>query len=83
MASVRFVHSSLLSPCKPDPDWLCSCCSEFIRSLAYGGRLDTFEALPNVSATTSWDGNDAPAIEEEEFSLEELMGDETRSSDEL
>ena len=58
-------------------------CSDFIRELAYGGRLDKFESLPEVKEITPWDGSDAPPVEEEEFSLEDLMGDEAKPSEEL
>lgn len=37
---------------------------------------------PNVVKTEPWDGKDGEIVEEDEFSLEELMGEET-SKDEL
>lgn len=38
---------------------------------------------PEIAKTEPWDGKDGEIIEEDEFSLEELMGDDTASKDEL
>lgn len=40
-------------------------------------------ATPEIGKTEPWDGKDGEIIEEDEFSLEELMGDDTASKDEL
>lgn len=41
------------------------------------------EGTPEIAKTEAWDGKDGEIIEEDEFSLEELMGDFTASKDEL
>lgn len=43
------------------------------------------ESTPEIVKTEPWDGKDGEVIEEDEFSLEELMGgeDETVTKDEL
>ncbi|XXG83464.1 hypothetical protein AAC387_Pa10g1208 [Persea americana] len=46
-----------------------------------GGR-NTRNA-PSIVKREPWDGKDAVIVEEDEFSLEELMGDESTSKDEL
>lgn len=38
---------------------------------------------PEIVKTLPWDGKDGEIIEEDEFSLEELMGDDTATKDEL
>lgn len=38
---------------------------------------------PNIVKSEPWDGKDGEIIEEDEFSLEELMGEDTKSKDEL
>ena len=41
------------------------------------------EGTPDIAKTEPWDGKDGEMIEEDEFSLEELMGEDTSSKDEL
>lgn len=41
------------------------------------------EGTPTIVKTEPWDGKDGEIIEEDEFSLEELMGDATPEKDEL
>lgn len=41
------------------------------------------ESIPEVSTTPPWDGGDGQVLEEEEFSLEDLMGDEEPDKSEL
>lgn len=38
---------------------------------------------PTVVASEPWDGKDGEVIEEDEFSLDELMGDSSAVNDEL
>ncbi|PHT76357.1 Protein disulfide-isomerase like 2-2 [Capsicum annuum] len=40
-------------------------------------------ATPSIVKSEPWDGKDGEIIEEDEFSLEELMGDDTPNKDEL
>lgn len=40
-------------------------------------------AAPSIVKIEPWDGKDGEIIEEDEFSLEELMGDDTPNKDEL
>jgi len=49
--------------------------SRFISSLRRGARFKSSGALTAVDAP-KWNGEDAPALEEDEFSLEDLMGDD-------
>ena len=42
------------------------------------------ESAPTIVSTEPWDGKDGEIIEEDEFTLEDLMGEEaTTSKDEL
>lgn len=41
------------------------------------------EGSPVIAKTEAWDGKDGEIYEEDEFSLEELMGDDTATKDEL
>lgn len=41
------------------------------------------EGVPKIVKTEPWDGKDGEIIEEDEFSLEELMGEDNTSKDEL
>ena len=43
-------------------------------------KTNPFRREPVISETTAWDGKDAPAIEEE-FSLEDIMGDDDEVTD--
>ena len=38
---------------------------------------------PKIESVEAWDGKDGEVIEEEEFSLDELMKDDVESKDEL
>jgi protein disulfide-isomerase A6 len=40
-------------------------------------------STPTITQSEPWDGKDGEVIEEDEFSLEELMGDEAVKKDEL
>ncbi|GBG86895.1 hypothetical protein CBR_g42178 [Chara braunii] len=47
----------------------------FIREAGYGGRdIMSVSTIPQVQAIGPWDGKDGELIEEEEFSLSDLMG---------
>ena len=41
------------------------------------------ESIPMIVKTEPWNGKDGEIIKEDEFSLEELMGEESVSKDEL
>ncbi|KAL7218855.1 hypothetical protein ACSBR2_012016 [Camellia fascicularis] len=56
---------------------------EFVREAGRGGKGNLpLESLPSIVKTEPWDGKDGQIIEEDEFSLEELMGEESTSKDE-
>lgn len=60
--------------------------SEFVKEAGRGGKGNLpLESSPEIVKTEPWDGKDGEVIEEDEFSLEELMGgeDETVTKDEL
>lgn len=60
--------------------------SEFVKEAGRGGKGNLpLESTPEIVKTEPWDGKDGEVIEEDEFSLEELMGgeDETVTKDEL
>lgn len=58
--------------------------SEFVKEAGRGGKGNLpLDRAPTVVQTESWDGKDGEIIEEDEFSLEELLGDDSASSDEL
>ncbi|KAI4341000.1 hypothetical protein MLD38_025781 [Melastoma candidum] len=49
--------------------------AEFVREAGLGGKGNLpFEGTPVVSTIEPWDGKDGEILEEDEFSLEELMG---------
>ncbi|CAB4304582.1 unnamed protein product [Prunus armeniaca] len=59
---------------------------EFVKEAGRGGKGNLpLDGTPNISKIEPWDGKDGQIIEEDEFSLEELMGggDDTTSKDEL
>lgn len=57
--------------------------SEFVKEAGRGGKGNLpLAGSPNVVKMEPWDGKDGEIVEEDEFSLEELMGEET-SKDEL
>ncbi|PIN09134.1 Thioredoxin/protein disulfide isomerase [Handroanthus impetiginosus] len=57
---------------------------EFVKEAGRGGKGTLpLEGSPTIQKTEPWDGKDGQIIEEDEFSLEELMGDDSASKDEL
>nr|CAD1827131.1 unnamed protein product [Ananas comosus var. bracteatus] len=57
---------------------------EFVKEAGRGGKGNLpLERAPTVVQTEPWDGKDGEIIEEDEFSLEELLGDDSASNDEL
>lgn len=60
-------------------------CRNFIREAGLGGKGNlALATTPEIAKTEPWDGKDGQILEEDEFSLEELMGEETKESkDEL
>ncbi|XP_020091287.1 protein disulfide isomerase-like 2-3 [Ananas comosus] len=57
---------------------------EFVKEAGRGGKGNLpLERAPTVVQTEPWDGKDGEIIEEDEFSLEELLGDHSASNDEL
>ncbi|PON48507.1 DnaJ-like, partial [Parasponia andersonii] len=58
--------------------------TEFIRDAGRGGKGNLpLEGAPVIVKTVPWDGKDGEVIEEDEFSLEELMAEDATSKDEL
>ncbi|KAL0400165.1 UNVERIFIED_CONTAM: protein disulfide isomerase-like 2-3 [Sesamum radiatum] len=57
---------------------------EFVKEAGRGGKGNLpLEGSPEIVKTEPWDGKDGHIIEEDEFSLDELMGDDNGSKDEL
>ncbi|XP_015881416.2 protein disulfide isomerase-like 2-3 [Ziziphus jujuba] len=57
---------------------------EFVKEAGRGGKGNLpLEGVPKIVKTEPWDGKDGEIIEEDEFSLEELMGEDNTSKDEL
>ncbi|KAH1081733.1 hypothetical protein J1N35_021494 [Gossypium stocksii] len=57
---------------------------EFVKEAGRGGKGNLpLEGTPEIAKTEAWDGKDGEIMEEDEFSLEELMGDFAASKDEL
>ncbi|CAI0460301.1 unnamed protein product [Linum tenue] len=57
---------------------------EFVKEAGRGGKGNLpLEGTPEIVKTEPWDGKDGEIIEEDEFSLEELMGEDSGSKDEL
>ncbi|KAI3988049.1 hypothetical protein MKX01_011838 [Papaver californicum] len=58
---------------------------EFVKEAGGGGKGNLpLETTPTIVKTEPWDGKDGQILEEDEFSLEELMGgDDTTDKDEL
>ncbi|GAB2274953.1 Protein disulfide-isomerase 2-3 [Dionaea muscipula] len=57
---------------------------EFVKQAGLGGKGNLpLEGTPLIQKTEPWDGKDGEVIEEDEFSLEELLGDDTTNKDEL
>ena len=60
------------------------CFREFVKEAGLGGKGNLpLESSPVIVKTEPWDGKDGEIIKEDEFSLEELMGEESVSKDEL
>ncbi|KAL5581771.1 hypothetical protein UlMin_014213 [Ulmus minor] len=59
--------------------------TEFVREAGRGGKGNLpLGGSPTIAKTEPWDGKDGEIIEEDEFSLEELMGEDTTTNkDEL
>ncbi|XP_030544343.1 protein disulfide isomerase-like 2-3 [Rhodamnia argentea] len=57
---------------------------EFVREAGLGGKGNLpFEGTPVIAKTEPWDGKDGEIFEEDEFSLDELMGEDAPNKDEL
>ncbi|MCH96780.1 protein disulfide isomerase-like 2-3, partial [Trifolium medium] len=57
---------------------------EFVKEAGRGGKGNLpLAGTPAIVKTEPWDGKDGEIIEEDEFSLEELMGEDASSKDEL
>ncbi|EOX93360.1 PREDICTED: protein disulfide isomerase-like 2-3 [Theobroma cacao] len=57
---------------------------EFVKEAGRGGKGNLpLEGTPDIAKTEPWNGKDGEIIEEDEFSLEELMGEDIASKDEL
>jgi protein disulfide-isomerase A6 len=55
-----------------------------VKEAGRGGKGNLpLDAAPAIVKTEPWDGKDGEIIEEDEFSLEELMGEDAASKDEL
>ncbi|VAI33009.1 unnamed protein product [Triticum turgidum subsp. durum] len=58
--------------------------TEFVKEAGRGGKGNLpLEGAPTVVQSEPWDGKDGEVIEEDEFSLEELMADSSPPNDEL
>ncbi|GJM98644.1 hypothetical protein PR202_ga15673 [Eleusine coracana subsp. coracana] len=58
--------------------------TEFVKEAGRGGKGNLpLNGVPTVVQTEPWDGKDGEIIEEDEFSLDELMGDSSPVNDEL
>ncbi|XP_042397783.1 protein disulfide isomerase-like 2-3 [Zingiber officinale] len=57
---------------------------EFLKEAGLGGKGNLpLQNAPTIVKIEPWDGKDGEIIEEDEFSLDELMGEENRDKDEL
>ncbi|PWZ38500.1 Protein disulfide isomerase-like 2-3 [Zea mays] len=57
---------------------------EFVKEAGRGGKGNLpLNVAPTVVTSEPWDGKDGEVIEEDEFSLDELMGDSSSVNDEL
>lgn len=57
---------------------------EFVKEAGLGGKGNLpLGATPSIAKIEPWDGKDGEIIEEDEFSLDELMGDDTANKNEL
>ncbi|KAM0955864.1 hypothetical protein ACFX1X_024508 [Malus domestica] len=58
--------------------------TEFVKEAGRGGKGNLpLEGTPNIVKIEPWDGKDGEIIEEDEFSLDELMGEDTTNKEEL
>lgn len=65
-------------------DDTCLFLREFVKEAGRGGKGNLpLESSPVIVESEPWNGKDGETIEEDEFSLEELMGEETTDKDEL
>jgi protein disulfide-isomerase A6 len=61
-----------------------SLCSEFVKEAGRGGKGNLpMNGSPTVVPSEPWDGKDGEEIVEDEFSLDELMGESSPVNDEL
>jgi len=52
-------------------------CREFVKEAGRGGKGNLpMDGAPKIEKIEPWDGKDGEVIEEDEFSLEELMKDD-------
>lgn len=59
-------------------------CRKFVSEAGRGGRGNVpLQSVPAIVSAEPWDGKDGSLIEEDEFSLDELMGDDENKPDEL
>lgn len=59
-------------------------CSEFVKEAGRGGKGNLpLNGAPTVVTSEPWDGKDGEEIVEDEFSLDELMGESSPVNDEL
>ncbi|KAG0448200.1 hypothetical protein HPP92_027944, partial [Vanilla planifolia] len=57
---------------------------DFVKEAGQGGKGNLpIDKAPSIVQTQPWDGKDEEVIEEDEFSLEDLMGDDSVLKDEL
>lgn len=57
---------------------------KFVSEAGRGGRGNVpLQSVPAIVSAEPWDGKDGSLIEEDEFSLDELMGDDENKPDEL
>ncbi|KAG0466737.1 hypothetical protein HPP92_018317 [Vanilla planifolia] len=57
---------------------------DFVKEAGQGGKGNLpIDQAPSIVQTQPWDGKDGEVIEEDEFSLEDLMGDDSVLKDEL
>uniref|UniRef100_A0A0E0IKM7 protein disulfide-isomerase n=1 Tax=Oryza nivara TaxID=4536 RepID=A0A0E0IKM7_ORYNI len=58
--------------------------TEFVKEAGRGGKGNLpLDGIPTIVQSEPWDGKDGEVIEEDEFSLEELMADNSPVNDEL
>jgi len=58
--------------------------TKFVAEAGKGGRGNVpLQSMPPIVSTEPWDGKDGSLLEEDEFSLDELMGDDEIKQDEL